>query len=91
MKKNLAFETPNDRGFVLKAWYIEEPGGDALIELFYEQKEVRTMTYPAYKIYNLAAHFRDIVDSEINNDTRGYEIAGATGFGGTIMPAEIKD
>ena len=49
------------------------------------------MKYPAYKIYNLSAHFSEIVDSEINNDTRGYEIAGSMGFGGVVMPKEVKE
>jgi len=88
-KKKLAFETRKDRDFSLKAWYLKDESSDALIELFYQDKLVREMKYPAYKIYNLAAHFSDIVDSEINNDTRGYEVAGSTGFGGVIMPKPI--
>lgn len=89
IEKKLAFETPKDRGFSLKAWYIEDKSGDAEIELFYSDKRIRNFKYPAYKIYNLSAHFREIVDSEINNDMRGYEIAGSTGFGGAVMPSNL--
>lgn len=88
-KEKLAYETNVDRGFQLKVWYLKDDVGDALVELFFEGKLVREMKYPAYKIYNLSAHFSDIVDSEINDDTRGYEIAGSTGFGGVIMPEKV--
>lgn len=82
-----------DRGFNARAYYlkdIEESRGDALIELRYNRKIVRKMLYPAYKIWNIPAHFSEIVTSEINNDTIGYEIAGNTLLGGVIMPKEIS-
>lgn len=37
---------------------------------------------PAYKIYNLQAHFSDIVDGEIENSDSGYQIAASTGLEG---------
>lgn len=79
----------NDRDFNVKAWYLKGMV-DALIELRFKDNLVRSLIYPAYKIYNIAAHFSDIVDSEINNDKRGYEIAGSTGLGGVVMPLSIK-
>lgn len=90
-KDKIAFETPIDRLFQLKVYYLVEQKGDALVELHYDGKIVREMIYPAYKIWNLAAHFRDIVDGELSADDseRGYRIAGATGFGGVIMPLDL--
>ena len=79
----------DNRDFNIKAWYaqdIPESKGDAIVELSYKGEVVRDIIYPAYKVYNLAAHFDDIVDSEINNDDRGYQIAGSDGLGGVVMP-----
>lgn len=88
-KEKLAFEQ-KDRNFKIKVWYLEEPNdGNALVQLFYGRKMIRKMLYPGYKIWNLSAHFSDIVDGELENSDRGYQIAGATGFGGTIMPTKI--
>ena len=84
----------NERGFNVRAWYLEdseESKGDALIELRYNDKLVRELTYPAYKIYNIAAHFSDIVDGELSRDDqeRGYLIAGSDGLGGHIVPRKL--
>ena len=75
----------NDRGFNVKVWYLvdtEKSKGDALIEVNYNDNIIRRFIFPAYKIYNIAAHFGDIVDGELSKDdkTRGYEIAASTGF-----------
>lgn len=75
----------DDREFNVKAWYLEnteDSKGDALIELRYKDKVVRELIFSAYKIYNIAAHFSDIVDGEINNNGRGYAIAASDGLGG---------
>jgi hypothetical protein len=77
----------NDRGFNVKAWYLkdtETSKGDALIEVSYNNKIIRKFLFPAYKIYNIAAHFSDIVDGELSKDekTRGYAIAASSGLGG---------
>jgi hypothetical protein len=90
----LAFEGPKsgpDRGFTIKAFYLSEPAGDALVQIFKDDKPFREFLYPAYKIWNLAAHFKDIVDSELEQGIEGYEIAGATGFGGVIMPQPLPE
>lgn len=75
-----------DRGFNAKAWYLvntEESKGDALIEIKYDDVVVRQFIFPAYKIWNIVAHFSDIVDGELSKDdkARGYAIAASTGFG----------
>ena len=79
----------DDRGFNVKAWYLEnteDSKGDALIVVKYGDKVLREFIFPAYKIWNIAAHFRDIVDSELSKDdkSRGYAIAASTGLGGFV-------
>ena len=82
----------DDRGFNIKAWYLkdtETEQGDALIRITRKDGLFKEAVYPAYKIYNIAAHSDDIITSEINGDQRGYLIAGSTGLGGYIMPKPI--
>jgi len=82
----------DDRGFNIKAWYLkdtETEQGDALIRITRKDGLFKEAVYPAYKIYNIAAHSDDIITSEINGDQRGYLIAGLTGLGGYIMPKPI--
>jgi hypothetical protein len=70
-----------DRGFAVKAFYLQEPNdGDALVEIFKDDQPYRRFLFPAYKIWNIAAHFSDIVDGEIAGDNSGYDLAGWTGF-----------
>ena len=85
----------NDRGFNAKAWYLENTEtskGDALIEISYQGKVVRQFIFPAYKIWNIPAHFNDIVDGELSKDDkeRGYAIAASDGLGGfaSIQPVD---
>ena len=71
-----------DRGFTVKAYYLREPNdGDALVEIYRDEKPYRRFLFPAYKIWNIAAHFADIVDEEIEGNYSGYDLAGWTGFG----------
>ena len=77
----------DDRGFNVKAWYLKNTDtskGDALIEVRYGDKLLRQFMFPSYKIYNIAAHFGDIVDGELSKDDkeRGYAIAASTGLEG---------
>ena len=79
----IAFEGPNepDRGYTMRASYLKEPnGGDALIDVFKDGEMVRQFIFPAYKIYNLQAHFKDIVDGEIEKNMNGYEMAAWNGI-----------
>lgn len=90
--EKLAFEGPKsgpDRGFSIKAHYLCEPSGEALIEITRDGEPYRRFLYPAYKIWNLAAHFGDIVDSEVNGDFHGYDLAGWTGFT-VIQPTPVS-
>lgn len=72
----------NDRGFNVKAWYlkdVEDSKGDALIEIRFNNEIIKSFIFPAYKIYNIAAHFSDIVDGELSKSDkdRGYIIASS--------------
>ncbi len=80
----VAFEGPPipDRGYTVRASYLKgEHKTDALIEIFKDAKPLRHFLFPAYKIWNIAAHFKDIVDGEIKNDASGYGLAAWDGLG----------
>ena len=70
-----------DRGYTFKISYLKKPNnGDALVEIFKDSELLRKFLFPAYKIWNIPAHFSDIVDGELENDGRGYEAAASTGL-----------
>lgn len=72
-----------DRGFSVRASYLKPPHqADALIEIFRDGRGIRAFRFPAYKIYNIAAHFRDIVDGELENNLGGYQKAAWNGISG---------
>ena len=79
--EKIAFESKEpDRGYTVKASYLKEPAGEALVEIFKDGITLRTFTFPAYKVWNIAAHFKDIVDGEIEESSRGYEMASWNGL-----------
>lgn len=90
--KTLAFKGPKsgpDRGFEVAAYYLEEPcKGDALVEITRDGEPYRRFLWPAYKIWNIAAHFQDIVNGEIEGNYSGYDAAGWTGFS-IVNPVEV--
>lgn len=70
-----------DRGYAVRACYLKEPNdGDALIEIFKDGEVLRSFRYPAYRIWNIAAHFSDIVDGEIEKNDSGYRAANWNGI-----------
>ena len=80
---DIAYEGPNepDRGFTVRATYLKgDYAQNALIEVLREGNLVREFMFPAYKIWNIAAHFSEIVDSELAGDDHGYQQAAWTGF-----------
>ncbi len=77
-----------DKGYNVKAWYVkdtETEKGDALIEVRKEEEIIRQFIFPAYKIWNIAAHFKDIVDSEEEKNIEGYKTAASNGLEGSIV------
>lgn len=78
----VVFETDEDRGFKAKATFLKAPhAGDAVIEIFRDGEVVRRFLFPAYKVWNIAAHFSDIVDGELAENDSGYRLAAWTGVG----------
>lgn len=82
--EKLAFEGPKtpDRGYTMRVSYLKAPqSADALVQIMKDGQVVREFLFPAYKIYNLQSHFRDIVDSEIDKNDNGYRQAAWNGIG----------
>ena len=92
--ESLAFEGPKepDRGYTVKAYYLAAPHNlNALVEIYKDGEEVRHFLFPAYKIWNVPAHFTDIVDGEIEKSTKGYEMAAWDGISGaTVIQPNVK-
>jgi len=80
MKKDLIYETKRDRGFVFRAINIPQSKGDALIEIEQFGIVLRRFKFPSYKVWNIAAHSSDIIESELSNTFAGYRMAASTGF-----------
>ncbi len=83
VKDKTAFDHEH-RGYRFVATYLTEPKGDALIEILKDGVMVREMLWPAYKIWNIAAHADDIADGLDRESSDGLFVAGATGFGGNV-------
>jgi hypothetical protein len=85
VREKVAFEV-EARGLKFTATYLSVPNGDALIEITRDGQMVRSLLWPAYKIWNIAAHAEHIAaDME-----DGLLTAGATGFGGNVYQSEMK-
>lgn len=53
--------------FKIEAYYTDDKDGNAEVIIYHDEKKYQSTMYPSYKVYNLAAHFEDIVDQEIKN------------------------
>ena len=67
--EKLVFER-EDRGYTVRAWYRDAPSGDARVEITRGEEKVKTFDYPAYRVWNIAAHFADIVDDLLDAHSR---------------------
>ncbi len=70
------------RGYHIVATYLEQPAGDALIEITKDDDLVKEFLWPSYKVWNLVAHADDIVDGLEADSDIGLRIAGSDGLGG---------
>jgi hypothetical protein len=77
--EKVAFEGEK-RGYYFKATYLEQPKGEALIEISKEGKIVREFLFPAYKIWNISAHADDIINGLEQGSDEGLFVAGSNGF-----------
>ena len=61
--EKVAFESKEPvKGFTVKASYLTNPNNEyALVQIFRDGEQIRQFLFPAYKIWNIAAHFEDIV------------------------------
>ena len=84
-KGNMIFETESEQGFVFKAWKIKDSKLAALVEVEKDGGLIRSFLFPAYKVWNVPAHSRDIIESELAGNFDGYWLAGATGFGESVF------
>lgn len=75
----IAFEGPKNpyKGHTVKASYLKTPKGQSLVEIFKDSLLVRRFLFPSYKIWNIAAHFEDIVNGELEK-AAWDGISGAT-------------
>ena len=87
VKGDVAFEH-ECRGYQFKATHLEEPSGDALIEITKDGELVREFLFPSYKIWNIAAHADDIVEGLERESDDGLRIAGSDGLGGNAYQPE---
>lgn len=67
---------------------LEDTHGNVLIEILKDGAIIREFLFPAYKQYNLQAHFEDIVEGEIKESSRGYEMAASTGLHTPVITLE---
>ena len=65
VERTLAFETAPYRGFVAKAYYVKG-SQNALIEIARDGQPYAEYAYPAYRIWNVSAHFTDMIDNELD-------------------------
>jgi hypothetical protein len=82
VRDKVAFDI-TEHGYRFVATYLTEPKGDALIEIFRGEELVRSALWPAYKIWNIAAHTPDIA-ADLDE---GLTVAGSNGLGGNCSVA----
>jgi hypothetical protein len=80
--EKIAYEGPPEtyHGFTVRASYLKSPKGDALIEIFWCKVPWRKFLYPAHKIWNISAHFEEIVDGDLDGHDGGYRAASWNGI-----------
>lgn len=84
----LYFETGPHREHTIRAEGSSD--GDARVFIKRGGAVVREFLYPAYKVWNLAAHYDEIIDGEIERSDEGLRAAGTDLLGGCVMPREVS-
>lgn len=76
-----------NRGYRIMVYWGESP--DSKVTIHKGDELFKEFEYPAYKVFNLLAHFPDIVDGIISDEIeKGFDFAGSDGLGGCVMPRE---
>ena len=84
--EKLAFKVEY-KGFVAEGYW--GAGADGRVVVTRDGQLFKEFAYPAYKIFNIAAHWQDIVEGELQNSDEGYHAAGWDGLGGYVMPKAV--
>jgi len=87
VSEKLAFKETY-RGYSVEMYWGEGADARGIVTREQDGKKLLEFSYPAYKIFNIQAHWSDIVDGELQGDKSGWAIAGSDGLGGMIMPQE---
>lgn len=74
------------RGYLFEV-ITPEGAADAAVKISRDGKVLRDILWPAYKVFNIAAHADDIAESL----DEGLLVAGATGFGGNVYAKPLQD
>ncbi len=90
VKEDVAFEH-EWKGYHFKATYLTEPKGDALIEITKDDELIKEFLFPAYKIWNIAAHADDIVMGLEQQNDSGLYVAGSDLLGGNAYQPNRKE
>lgn len=85
MSEKQAFKVEH-KGFTAEGFWGD--GADGRVVVTKDGAIVKEFTYPAYKIFNVAAHWRDIIDGELAETGDGWLLAGWSGFGAYVLPSE---
>jgi hypothetical protein len=76
------------KGFIADGFWGE--GADGRVVVTKDGQKIFEFTYPAYKIFNIAAHWTDIIDGELAGTGEGWLKAGWAGFDAFVLPKEIE-
>ena len=55
-------------------------GADGRVVVSKDGETIKEFEYPAYKIFNIAAHWHDIIDGELEDHGDSWLLAGWSGF-----------
>lgn len=74
-------------GYTFRATYLNDGSGAARVEIEKDGAAVKEFLFPAYKIFNIAAHADDIAAGLDEDSERGLYAAGSDGLGGNVYAA----
>lgn len=69
---------------------VSAPDGDARVTIRNGPTVVREFLWPAYKVWNIAAHAEEIIEGEIVRCNDALAHAGSDLLGGGVVPRDIK-
>lgn len=72
------------KGYRITATHLDEPKGEASIEIEKDGTSLKTFQWPSYKIWNIPAHIDNIIEGLERESDSGLRIAGSDGLGGNV-------